>query len=216
MNANNKNCVNISISTQPDIIDRINKYTTYKTNNKYATGASVHLPRFQTNYYSDVPKGDKSVVFTRIIDKYLKKLEKKDFEKLFLSRSELIRMAITDDMLQPMRKQALTEYFKEQTSNECLLKKFLELFPFPIRKRKMNYNKHVILGNRYHPNGLWKKNHDKHDLEKFQRFCIIRDKLKDRVSETVLRNDFEKFNKLYQDGKIDDLKLYDQQNETIK
>lgn len=188
----------ITFSASSTFIKRLNKYLLRELYVPFKnTTISAYLTKNHYRYYLQIPVWERSNVFKKVIITYLNEIDKniKIKKKLFLSRCELVRTALMNELIKPPEKRIINEY---------LLNYFLKIFKpsIPSLTRKLSRG-YVKLGNIHHKNGEWKKYHDKKDLKKFEIFQEINEKVKDYYSERHVSQYFRKFKQAHEDGLLD-------------
>ena len=170
----------VSISIKPKLSKRMNGYVVNKS--KIDDHFSVYLSPFQFDFYKSIDKGKRSRIFSYIIDDFLNVLEKNTkTKKMFCSKNELIRSAIVYNRI--------IKEDNEIVSNET--------------PSERSINGQIPIGNKYFPEGVWKRHHGKQDMLRY----LLLEKIYKRVNKfyTIQQivGNFGKFNKAYNDGLLD-------------
>ena len=129
----------ITISLNDKLSNRMNKFVMYPSNQD--TRLSVSITPFHHDIYKSIERGNRSYVFSMLINQYLDILEKENIGKIFQSKSELIRNVLTQTQLLKKR------------GNKMIWKKTPSI--------------NSPLGNIYHMEGDWRKYHNENKILKY-------------------------------------------------
>lgn len=181
----NKQPMIISLSIDPKLSARMNKYVIRKSKPKKTL--SVRLTHFQFKYYKSIKKGNRSFVFTYIINDFLDELENvNQIDCVSCSKSELVRIAITYNKM--VKKNMLTTGLNGT---------FID--------------SKIPIGNKHHPVGKWRDNYNEQDILRHSFVDKIYRKVEKFFSLQEVVVNFEIFYKAYRDNLLDNLLENEQQ-----